>query len=86
MLIWFYKESTLISVDNAEEFLDIAKQFLGDDKRLKLVQADGGEWLKENRRRKFDFIFADTWHGKYLMLEETLTMLNKGGQIGRAHV
>jgi len=73
------KESTLISVDNAEEFLDIAKQFLGDDKRLKLVQADGGEWLKENRRRKFDFIFADTWHGKYLMLEETLTMLNKGG-------
>jgi predicted O-methyltransferase YrrM len=73
------KESTLISIDNAEEFLDIAKQFLSDDKRLKLVQADGGEWLKENRRRKFDYIFADTWPGKYMMLEETLAMLNKGG-------
>jgi predicted O-methyltransferase YrrM len=73
------KESTLISIDNAAEFLDIAKQFLSDDKRLKLVLADGEEWLKENRRRKFDFIFADTWHGKYLMLEETLMMLNKGG-------
>lgn len=73
------RESILISIDNAAEYLDIAKQFLSDDKRLKLVLADGEEWLKENRRRKFDFIFADTWHGKYLMLEETLAMLNKGG-------
>ncbi|ACU59491.1 O-methyltransferase [Chitinophaga pinensis] len=73
------KESTLISVDNAQEYLDIAIRFLNDDSRIKLVNADGGEWLKENRRRKFDFIFADTWHGKYLMLDETLAMLNKGG-------
>lgn len=73
------RESTLISVDNAQEYLDIAHRFLGDDSRIKLVHADGGEWLKENRRRKFDFIFADTWHGKYLMLDETLAMLNKGG-------
>lgn len=73
------KESTLISVDNTEDFLDIARQFLSDDKRLKLVHADGNEWLKENRRRKFDYIFADTWPGKYMMLDETLAMLNKGG-------
>lgn len=26
-----------------------------------------------------DFIFADTWHGKYLMLAEVLDMLNPGG-------
>lgn len=23
--------------------------------------------------------FADTWHGKYLLLDDTLSMLNKGG-------
>lgn len=29
--------------------------------------------------QKFDYIFADTWHGKYLLLDEVLEMLNKGG-------
>ena len=28
---------------------------------------------------KFSFIFADTWPGKYLMLEEMLDMLKPGG-------
>ena len=35
--------------------------------------------LKTNKQQKFDYIFADTWHGKYLLLEEVLSMLNKGG-------
>ena len=33
----------------------------------------------ENKDKKFDYIFADTWHGKYLLLDEVLSMLNKGG-------
>ena len=40
---------------------------------------DGAEWFEQNNQQKFDFIFADTWHGKYLLLEEALDMLNKGG-------
>jgi predicted O-methyltransferase YrrM len=69
----------LISVDNDENFLSIARQFLGSDNRLTLVSSDGGDWVNDNKSKKFDFIFADTWHGKYLLLNEVLSMLNKGG-------
>ena len=71
--------STLISVDNDPLFLKIANDKLGFDKRLDLVLADGGTWVEENKHQKFDYIFADTWHGKYLLLDEVLSMLNKGG-------
>jgi len=71
--------STLISFDNDEALLAIAKQHLGDDKRLNLVHADGEDWVKNNKGQKFDYIFADTWHGKYLLLDEVLEMLNTGG-------
>jgi predicted O-methyltransferase YrrM len=70
--------STLISVDNDPAFLKIASDKLGSDNRLNLVLADGGAWVEENKHQKFDYIFADTWHGKYLLLDEVLSMLNKG--------
>lgn len=72
------RHSSLISIDNDDKILGIADRFLGDDKRLSLVFADGGDWINNNRDQKFDYIFADTWHGKYLMLDEALQMLNKG--------
>jgi len=72
------ESSTLTSVDNDSMFLSIAEKNLGNDERLNLVCADGGEWISENKHKKFDYIFADTWHGKYLMLDDTLSMLNKG--------
>ncbi len=72
-------DSSLISIDNEPEFLGIAQKFLGNDKRLHLICTDGGEWIEHNRHQKFDYIFADTWHGKYLLLDEVLSMLNKGG-------
>lgn len=71
--------SSLISVDNEEKFLKVAKEFLGHDHRLQLVCKDGGEWIADNSQLRFDFIFADTWHGKYLLLEEVLAMVNSGG-------
>lgn len=70
--------STLISVDNDPIFLAIAQANLAEDDRLDLVCVDGGEWIEENKAKKYDYVFADTWHGKYLMLDETLAMLNKG--------
>lgn len=73
------KDSTLISIDNDAKFLAIAEEFLGNDNRLTLVDTDGAEWIEKNKDKKFDYIFADTWHGKYLLLEEALAMLNKGG-------
>lgn len=73
------KDSTLVSIDNDENYLEIASKYLSGDRRLELVSTDGGEWIGQNRSNKFDYIFADTWHGKYLMLDEALSMLNMGG-------
>lgn len=72
-------DSSLISIDNEPMFLEIAQQYLGNDERLNLVLTDGGQWVDQNKQEKFDYIFADTWHGKYLVLDEVLAMLNKGG-------
>ena len=73
------EQSTLVSVDNDSAFLSIADNLLGDDKRLTLVTNDGGAWIEENIHERFDYIFADTWHGKYLLLVEILSMLSNGG-------
>lgn len=73
------EDSTIVSLDNDKTLLNIAQSFLGNDKRLTLVEAEGEDWVKNNEGQKFDYIFADTWHGKYLLLDEVLEMLNKGG-------
>ncbi|MCL6258986.1 class I SAM-dependent methyltransferase [Aquiflexum sp. TKW24L] len=72
-------ESTLVSIDNDEAVLNIAKTHVGNDSRLSLVLSDGEDWVLGNLDLRFDYIFADTWHGKYLLLEEVLNMLNPGG-------
>ncbi len=72
-------DSTLTSIDFDAKFLEIAESFLGNDERLDLVCTDGADWVEANRDQNYDYIFADTWHGKYLMLDEVLAMLNKGG-------
>jgi len=73
------QESSLVSVDFDDAVLAVARQFLGEDPRLKLESMDGERWIDANREGSFDYIFADTWHGKYLMLDEVLEMLNIGG-------
>jgi predicted O-methyltransferase YrrM len=71
--------STLISIDFDSAVIQIAQDHLGSDKRLTLVQTDGGAWLEKNQHNQFDFIFADSWHGKYLLLEKALDILKPGG-------
>ena len=73
------ENSTLISIDYDSKLQEIAQKHLGNDTRLSLKCIDGEAWVKENLNQKFDYIFADTWHGKYLMLDEVLEMLNIGG-------
>ncbi len=72
-------DASLISVDNDAMFLKIARANLEDDRRLQLVQMDAGDWIIANAGRRFDYIFADTWHGKYLLMDEAISLLNKGG-------
>lgn len=73
------KDATLISIDNDPLFLKIANDKLGFDSRLTLELTDGAQWIEENKGQRFDYIFADTWHGKYFLIDEALSMLNKGG-------
>ena len=72
-------ESRLITVDNDESLLSIAKRNLDADPRLKVICADGDDFLQSLRGECFDFIFADTWAGKYRLLDEALDLLNPGG-------
>ena len=71
--------STLVSFDNDPTLLAIAHTFLGNDPRLTLLETDGEDWVKANEGQQFDYIFADTWHGKYLLLNEVLAMLKPSG-------
>ena len=41
-------ESSLISIDNDLNFLEIAKNYLGVDQRLQLNCVDGGKWVEDN--------------------------------------
>lgn len=71
--------STLLSLDSEKTYQVIAEQWLGDDKRLKLICTDAGNWLEEKREQAFDLIFADAWPGKYANLDDTLNLLSAGG-------
>jgi predicted O-methyltransferase YrrM len=72
------KSSKLISVEMDEAVQHIARTCI-EDERIQFVGMDGGTFIKENLGKRFDFIFADTWPGKYDLLEETLSMVKTGG-------
>lgn len=72
-------QSSLLTVDNDKALLAILNRYLGHDPRLQAVCADGDEFVASLKGRQFDFIFADTWSGKYQMLDETLDLLAPGG-------
>lgn len=72
-------DSRLITVDNDGSRLSILKKHLGTDPRLTVVCADGDEFLRSCRGQRFDFIFADTWSGKYRLLEEALELISPSG-------
>ena len=71
--------STLISVDRDPRLSSVAERVLGSDPRLTLRVADGGEFIKSLAGQTFDFIFADSWPGKYTGLEEALLLVAPGG-------
>lgn len=71
--------SHLTTVDNDERLLSILKNNLGEDSRLRVICADGDEFLKSLNGQQFDFIFADTWSGKYRLLEEALALVSPSG-------
>ncbi len=71
--------SQLITVDFDPSLLDILNRHLGADTRLKAVCSDGEDFVRSLKGQRFDLIFADTWAGKYQLLNEVLAMLNPAG-------
>jgi len=73
------QSSSLITVDNDEKLLGILRNHLGSDPRLEIVCADGDSFLRSLDGENYDFIFADTWSGKYRLLDEALQLVKPGG-------
>jgi predicted O-methyltransferase YrrM len=71
--------SRLTTVDNDDILLSVLRSNLGEDPRLTVVCADGDEFLRSLNGQHFDFIFADTWSGKYRLLEEALELVSPSG-------
>ena len=82
-LAWMIKGmdvgSSIVSIDNDSELIQIAKAFFQGEPRLELICADGGEWLNSYKGAPFDLIFADAWPGKYSHLDKTIGLLKTGG-------
>jgi predicted O-methyltransferase YrrM len=70
--------STLVTVDNNEAVQSIAKRYLQEDPRVTFQLMDGGTFLESLAGQQFDFLFADTWPGKYTHLEQALDLLKPG--------
>jgi predicted O-methyltransferase YrrM len=72
-------DSQLTTMDNDAAVVAIAKRHLGHDPRVSFHITDGAAFLATLQGRTFDFIFADTWPGKYDHLDEALALLKPGG-------
>jgi len=73
--------STLLSVDNDEAVVAVARRHLGHDARVTFAVGDGTRRLASlvAEGRTFDLIFADAWPGKYTSLDEALALVRVGG-------
>jgi predicted O-methyltransferase YrrM len=72
--------ATLVSVDNDAAVQNIAREHLGDDPRVRFVHQPGEVFITDAtvQNARYDLIFADTWPGKYWLLDETLALLSPG--------
>ena len=72
-------DSRLESVESDAKVLAVAQQHLGNDRRVTFYHEDGALFLQRTQGRLFDFIYADTWPGKFTHLAEALALLAPGG-------
>ncbi len=75
------RNSKIVTVENDSLVVAIAQKYLGDDRRISFPLEDAATFLEqiEKIEQQFDFIFADTWAGKYTHLEAALHALKPGG-------
>lgn len=73
------EDSTVISIDNNEEYSSIARKYFIDNSAVTIICKDANQWIIENQDKQFDLIFADAWPGKYEAFEETMALVKIGG-------
>ena len=71
--------SRLKSVDSDAAVLAVAQRHLTSDLRVTFYHQDGAAFIGNLQGELFDFIYADTWPGKFTHLSETLALLAPGG-------
>jgi predicted O-methyltransferase YrrM len=73
--------STLLTMDKDEEPVAVARRCLGHDPRITFHVMDGVAFLQlmREQRQEFDLIFADTFPGKFVALDDALRLLKLGG-------
>ena len=71
--------ASLVSVDADARVQAMARERLGADSRLTLVEADALAFVAAQAPRSFDLVFADAWPGKFEGLEAVLALLRPGG-------
>lgn len=67
------------TVESDSQLLSVFTKYFQKDNRVKTFNMDGEVFIKEKAIPPYDIIFADTWPGKYLLLDETLDLLKPGG-------
>jgi predicted O-methyltransferase YrrM len=71
--------SHLDSVDNDALVQAIAKRHLGNDRRVSFHLEDGADFLRRQPVGGYDFIYADSWPGKFTDLDAALALVRVGG-------
>lgn len=71
--------SRLDSVDNDDSAQTIARQHLGGDRRVEFYLEDGSQFLVRQPSDSYDFIYADSWPGKFTHLDVALSLVRVGG-------
>lgn len=72
-------DSKLVTVDNDEKVLTVAKRHFGADSRVTILHEDAVSYLERAPQHEFDLIFADAWPGKFSHLEQALSLLAPDG-------
>jgi predicted O-methyltransferase YrrM len=75
------ERSTLLTADDDERVLSVARRHLAGDARVTFALSDGAELLSSlaARGETYDLVFADTWPGKYTHLDDALRLVRVGG-------
>lgn len=73
------RRARLTTIDQDARVSAIARKYLDSDPRATFIVGNADDFLTQPQIAPFDLIFADSFPGKYYLLDETLALLKPGG-------